>query len=265
MFNKKYLLLFLLPLFFTVSYAKSIVLGTTNWPPYVQDNPEHKGYAYEIVLAAFKAAGYNNVKIIFMPWDDAVKAVDEGELDGIFPEYFSKKRKKEILYTQSFSSSPVGFYKRVNSNIKYPSAHPDKNVADTLKKMEKYRFGVVKGYINMADFDKNRHLIKIYADSDEENLKQLYEERVDLAFIDQYTAEYLIYHKLPANYKEHLVFMQPPLGYKKLYVGISRKIDANTKIAADFNKGLKIIEKSGLLEEIIDRDAEIADDYEHVG
>lgn len=265
MFYKKILLCFFLPFFFYVAQAKSIVLGTTDWPPYVQDNPEHKGYAYEIVLAAFKAAGYDDVKIIFMSWEDAVKAADEGELDGIFPEYFSVKRNSTILYTHSFSDSPIGFYKRINSNIQYPNAKPSKNVAKTLEKMEQYRFGVVKGYVNVSAFDRNKDLIKIYADSDADNLTNLYEGRVDLAFIDQYTAEYLIYHQLPSNYKDQLAFMNPPLAYKKLYVGISRKKDAYAEIAADFNMGLEKIKQSGLLEEIIDRDAEIADDYDHVG
>jgi ABC-type amino acid transport substrate-binding protein len=265
MFYKKILLIFLLPFFFTLSYAKSIVLGTTEWPPYVQDNPEHKGYAYEIVLAAFKAAGYNDVKIIFMPWDDAIKAVNEGELDGIFPEYFSEKRNKDIVYTHSFSDSPLGFYKRINSGIEYPNVHPDKNLMQTLNAMKNYRFGVVKGYINISAFDKNHHLTKVYADSDAENIEQLYNEQVDLALIDQYTAEYLLYHKLPSNYKDRLVFMNPPLGYKKLYVGISRKIEASAKIVHDFNMGLDVIKKNGLIEKIIDRDAEISDDYEHVG
>lgn len=265
MYYKKFLLIIFLPFFFLVAQAKSIVLGTTDWPPYVQDNPEHKGYAYEIVLAAFKAAGYNEVKIIFMPWDDAIKAVEEGELDGIFPEYFSEKRNKEILYTHSFSESPIGFYKRVNSDIVYPTSHPEKNLSQTLSYMNKYRFGVVKGYVNISAFDKNKHLVKIYTDSDAKNLQQLYEERVDLAIIDQYTAEYLLYHQLPSNYKNNLVFMNPPLGYKKLYVGISRKNESASKIADDFNKGLEIIKKDGLFDQIIDRDAEVAEDYEHVG
>mgnify|MGYP001810005454 CR=1 FL=1 len=131
--------------------------------------------------------------------------------------------------------------------------------------MQQYRFGVVTGYINFTAFDQNNHLKKIYVDSDEDNLKQLYEGKVDLALIDQYTAEYLLYHQLPPNYKDELVFMTPALGTKKLYVGISRKKDAYPEIVDDFNKGLEIIRKNGLLDKIIDRDAEIADKYEHVG
>ncbi len=263
MFYKKCLLVVVLPLFFMLAQAKSIVLGTAEWPPYVQNSTNSKGYAYEIVLAAFKAAGYDQVKIVFMPWDDAVKAVNQGELDGLFPEYYSKKRTKDILYTDSFSESPIGFYKEVGSNIHYPNSEPDKSISQTLNEMKEYHFGVVNGYINAAAFDKNKQLIKMYADSDEDNLTQLYEGKVDLALIDEYTAEYILEHQLPSDYQEKLVFMNPPLIYKKLYVGISRKNLAAQEIVSNFNQGLEIIKKNGLFNQIMDRDAEVND--EHLG
>lgn len=252
--------------FFTTSVlAKTIVLGTTEWPPYVQ-NKANKGYAYEIVLAAFKQAGYDNVKIIFMPWTDAEKAAEEGTLDGIFPEYFSKARAEKLVFTHYFSDSPIGFYKKLSGGIHYPNKHPEKNVPATLDGMKQYRFGVVKSYVNLSVFDNDTKLNKIYVNSDVENLKQLYNGKVDLIVIDKYTAEHLLthsVHELSPDYHEQLVFMNPPLGYKKLYVSISKKNPNAEKIVADFNQGLKEIRENGIFTQIIDRDADRAD--EHIG
>lgn len=261
--SKKLVLNFLALLFFSITsspiYAKTIVLGTTEWPPYVQ-NSSNKGYAYDIVYAAFKAAGYNDIRIIFMPWTDAEKAVNDGQLDGIFPEYYSHERKTSVIYSDPFSDSPVGFYKKLSSGIHYPNSHPDKKVLSTLQKMHKYRFGVVKGYVNIAAFDNDKNLEKIYVESDLDNLKQLYQGNVNLIFIDKYTAEYLLHHQLSSDYSDQLVFMNPPLGYKKLYVAISKKAPNARNIAEDFNEGLKKIKENGTFTKIIDLDAETVDD-----
>lgn len=235
------------------------MLGTTEWPPYVQ-NSANKGYAYNIVLAAFKAAGYDDVRIIFMPWLDAEKAANEGQLDGVFPEYYSKERTQTVTYTRSFSESPIGFYKKLNSEIHYPNKHPEKDILATFNTLKHYRFGVVKGYVNIPALDNNNQLQKVYADSDVGNLRQLYEGKVDLVFIDQYTAEYLLHHQLSPDYSEQLVFMSPPLEHKKLYVAISKKNSQNQVIAKAFNRGLAIIKKNGSFSKIIDQDAETVDD-----
>lgn len=263
MLYRKYLLIFALSFFSFFAYAKTLVLGTTDWPPYIENNPTYKGYAYEIVKAAFNAAGYNDVKIIFMPWVDAERAVNEGQLDGIFPEYFSSVEKNTVDYTHPFSESPVGFYTKRQSNLRYPTANPEKHLQSTLETMKNYRFGLVEGYVNISALDQDTQLNKIYADSDLNNLKQLYDGKVDLAFIDKYTAEYLLNHILSPNYNQQLVFMSPPLGYKKLYVAISKKNPEAQQIVADFNQGLKTIKKNGIFARIMDRDAEIT--KEHIG
>ena len=74
--------------FINILYAKTVILGTTAWPPYVQNTPIYKGYIYDTVIAAFKEVGYD-VRVIFMPWQDAQNAVNTGQIDAIFPEYFS--------------------------------------------------------------------------------------------------------------------------------------------------------------------------------
>lgn len=255
----KRLVLLIFSFFSILANAKTIVLGTTEWPPYVQ-NGTSKGYAYEIVVAAFRAAGYDDVRIIFMPWSDAEKALNEGQLDGIFPEYFTKRESQTISYTHSFSDSPVGFYKRRNTSIHYLNNHPDKNIPMIFNAFKNYRFGVVTGYVNIPVLDNNKQFHKVYAVSDIDNLKQLYNGKVDLAFIDQYTAEYLLQHELPSDYSEQLVFMNPPLDHKKLYVAITKKNPQSQIIVRAFNHGIEVIKKNGTFSRIIDRDASTIDD-----
>jgi len=259
---KKVLFCFLLYLLsflhIPLSYAKTVTLATTVWAPYVREGV-YKGYAYEIVIAAFKQAGYD-VRVVFMPWDNAVRAVNDGQVDGLFPEYFSKRRLKTIIFTEPFSGGPLGLFKKVNSGIHFPVSNPNRDQKLTFDEMKKYRFGVVRDYINTEAFDNAHNLKKVYAASDEENLRNLYEGKVDLVFIDKYTAEYLLYHVLPVEYREQMVFMQPPLGYKKLYVGISKKVSNANQLVKDFNKGLSEIKKTGILNKIIDRDAQFEDD-----
>lgn len=244
-------------LVFCASFAcakPKITIATSTWEPYVSDDPAYHGYVYEIVRNAFETAGYD-VDIKFMGWDKAERALKLGLVDAIFPEYYSKDRSAQLIFSDPFSGGPIGFFKISGSKIEFPNKQPTKNLRATLGKMRHFRFGVVKGYSNVAAFDDNETLIKRYVDSDRANLEQLYAGQVDMVIIDKYTAEYLIKHELPWNYQIKLTFMNPPLGYKKLHVAVSRQHTHQHNILAAFNRGLAKIKANGQLSQIIDQDA----------
>lgn len=233
---------------------KTLNLVTTPWEPYVRSQHEYHGYAYEIVKKALEAKGYQ-VNIQFKPWQQAMQSVNDGQVDAIFPKYITHSESQNIAFSVPFTGGPIGFYKLVGSDIDFPNSKPTKNLTRTFNEMRQYRFGVVKGYSNLPDFDNNPLLTKVVVNSDKENLEQLYAGQVQLILIDKFTAEYILNHQLPWRYQVKLSFMQPALGYKKLYLGVSKTHPNYQQIVNDFNSGLTEIAKNGVLSEIIDRDA----------
>jgi len=256
-FKKITVLLLCLFSFFQTTYAendKKITLGTETWSPYVYNNPDYYGYVYEIVQAAFETQGYT-VAIEFMPWKEVLSLTESGKIDGIFPQYYTKERAKYTAFSKAFAATPIGLFKRRDSGITFPIAHPHKQQEKLFQLMQKYRFGVAESYAHTPAFDKNNDLKKIVVESDRANLEQLYLGRVDLSFMDKYVANYLLTHQLPPDYKEKLIFMEPALGHKKLYLGISKRHPNYQTVIEDFNQGLKAIESDGTMRKILEKDA----------
>jgi polar amino acid transport system substrate-binding protein len=89
------------------SQAQTLKIATTDWEPYVGKALKGEGFNAEIITEAFKRAGYT-VKIDFMQWDKAIEDATKGTYDAVFPEYYSKDRAKDFIYSNFFSNSLPG-------------------------------------------------------------------------------------------------------------------------------------------------------------
>lgn len=238
----------------TFAAKKVITLATSVWKPYVSD-VGYKGYAYDLVEDAFKAAGFE-VKIKFMPWKDAMAALKAGKVDGVFPKYYSTQDGQNLAFSQPFSGGPIALYKRRDNKAEFPIQNPPANLVETFDRMSDAKFGVVKGYTNVPAIDENPRLHKVTVLDDKANLEQLYERKVQFAVIDKYVAEHLLNHELPGSYARQLTFMPPILSYKLLYVAVSKNNPDHEAILQAFNRGLKIIKENGHLSQILQHDAQ---------
>jgi ABC-type amino acid transport substrate-binding protein len=245
-------LLVLLTLLMAINAAaeQTVRLATLDWEPYVGQELDNHGYVSEIIVEAFKRSGYTT-KIIFYPWARAVRTAEYGEVDGVFPEYYDEGRKKSFVFSDPFPGGPVGLYKRRDNAATY-TVDPKTSQTEALRGLKGYRFGVVRGYINTADFDAADFLKKDEVFSDELNIKKLYNRRIDFMFIDKFVAEHLIMHKFP-EFAAELEFMEPPLENKLLYVAFSKQAAGYQEKLLAFNQGLARITADGTLAAIMKR------------
>ena len=72
---------------FNTQANKTINLATLQWPPYIGDNLCNKGWVFQFAVALLVKKGYQ-VNIHFYPWARAVRLVELGVMDILFPEYF---------------------------------------------------------------------------------------------------------------------------------------------------------------------------------
>lgn len=227
---------------------QTVRLATLDWEPYIGSKMRKNGYVAEIVVEAFKRVGYKT-EIIFFPWARAVKIATSGQLDGVFPEYYHDTRKDKFLFSEPFPGGPVGLFKRKDTVATY-SVNPQINQVEALRGLQDSSFGVVRGYINTAQFDAASFLKKEEVASDELNLTKLYHRRIQFIFIDKYVAEHLIKKKFP-HYEAELEFMSPALEIKLFYIAFSKQaVDYQNKIKA-FNTGLQQITHDGTLAQIM--------------
>ena len=230
-----------------IAFAGSVCLAdgnklnivADNYPPYYGKELRNGGVLTEIVVAAFKRAGYD-VEIKFVPWKRALEGAKAGKHDGLFTLWYRKEREEWFIYSDPISlATETGFYKRTDKDISF----------ETFEDLKPYTIGVGRGYARPPGFDE-ASLKTSLAKDDEENLRKLHKDRVDLALTDKLVAKYIIDSRIP-DAAPDLEWLPPTLHVETNHFAISRKAeDFNTKLA-DFNRGLAAIEADGTLETII--------------
>ena len=222
-----------------VAKDKIVYLATLNWKPYVGNDLQHKGFTSQIVIEAFKRAGYT-VEIAFKPWARVLKEVDKGKYDAAYPAYYSDERAAKYSFSHPFSKSMLGFYKRKKDKITFKTLHD----------LKPYKIGVVRGYVNPPDFDKSKYLKKEKANSDEENIRKLIKRRLDMIVIDKIVAQYIVNNSYP-KWQDELEFMEPALEGKHLYVMFSKHAQGFEQKLKDFNAALKEMIQDGTVKKIM--------------
>jgi ABC-type amino acid transport substrate-binding protein len=244
---------------------KTVTLATLEWEPYVGSEMAYKGMTAEIVTAAFQKAGYT-VHFKFQPWAEGLAAARKGDVDGIFPAYDDASRRAAFVFSDKLMDSPLGLYKRSSKTLpggpgawgelyeKAPEitfqVDPRIDQTEALKGLKDFSFGVVSGYVNTPEIDAADFLTKVEAENDLENLKNLFEGKVQLIVIDRYVAKSILVKKFPWQLGE-FDFMEPPLEKKPLYVIFSKQVKGHEEMLKDFNAGLALVKADGMLKEIM--------------
>lgn len=219
--------------------AETIKLATLEWEPYIGEKLKNQGYVAEIVIQAFKKSGYQ-VQIDYMPWARVVKLAEKGTYDGYFPEYYSDSLKESFHVSDAMPGGPLGLFKRKGDTISYTK----------LKDLTPYKIGVVRGYINTAEFDAADYLNKDEANDDLTNFRKLLKKRIDLVVADKFVGLYVVEQNLSYNLND-IEFIDPPLESKDLFVCISKKSPAASMKIKAFNTGLNAITNDGTVKQIL--------------
>lgn len=217
---------------------KTIKLATLNWPPYVFEKGDKKGFAYDLVQRAFEEKGYK-VTIDFIPWQRLLKQVKEGKYDGGFPAYFSEERSKIYNVSPSYLDGPLVFAKLKERKIEYTD----------LNSLKPFTIGVIRGYINEKEFDKADFLTKEAVNNEKQNLQKLLKKRVDLVVVDKLLGINIL---KGLNKLDKVDFIAKPLANKTLHLLLSLNNIKNQTIMSDFIDGIKALKKSGEYQRIMD-------------
>ena len=231
--------------------ARPVVrLATLDWEPYIGQKLPQQGYTAALIRAAYADQGWD-VKIEFYPWARALHLAQNGQVDGLMPEYFNAARKSEFNYSFPFPGGPLVLYKRKADAIAF-ATDPEKDQDRALRALKDRRFGVVRGYLNTPVFDAAHYLRKEEASDDATNLRKLVYKRIDFAVIDQRVAEYLIRTQYP-DYAGKIEPMQPALAENPLYIAFSLKSKNHGEARTAFNRGLSAMKKDGRLDRLYQR------------
>lgn len=224
---------------------KTVVLNSLDWPPYTSESLLHNGATAEVVRAAFEASGYT-LTIHFYPWARTLsEAVNNPEVAGYFPEYYSQARARQFLYSDSIGFGPLGFVQRKKQSIHW----------EDLLDLTHLRIGVVRGYVNSRDFDRLVKLRVLKVDesvNDMSNLRKLLARRIDLAVADMNVYRYLAGADPQLREGQQELEPNPKLLTTHTLHVCFRKDKQGKRLLKAFNEGLSQIDPLRIQQEYFD-------------
>lgn len=246
---------------FNQNQNKKVKLATLDWPPYIGQNLCNKGWVFKFTVALLASKGYQ-VEINFLPWARAVRSVELGNTDILFPEYYiedsspsdyvkGKRRREVLMLSNEFPGGMIGFLKRKGEADKFKG---------NLNNLKGEAIGVVRGYQNTPEFDAmmdNNEFNIVQAVDDLQLVKLLVAKRVNLIIGDPTVLRFTVnYSDLPAEEKATLLTsieqVEPEIKYNALYYALSTKNNNANTILKDINTALYEFKNSGETQRIID-------------
>ncbi|MEM7564926.1 MAG: transporter substrate-binding domain-containing protein [Pseudomonadota bacterium] len=221
--------------------ARNVTMVSVNWAPhYGSDLPEN-GLTTALVKAAFEAGGHN-ASIEFIPWERALKEVEQGKYDVVMGAYNNAERQIKYHMSDEIYKLELGII-----------ARPGLDVASykSLRELSPYSIGVSRGYANSEAFDAANYLNKEVATGPVLNIRKLYRGRIDMAVMNLDLFRYNA--KKEGFCLTHVEFVRPVLGQNGLHIMSSRNISDGGKIIEDFNRGLQTIKDNGTFNQIVSR------------
>ena len=210
--------------------------------------------------------GYS-VTVHFLPWARAVKEVESGNIDILFPEYYiepeapsdiykGKKRLDFLSLSRAFPGGEIAFMKRRDSKVSFNG---------NLKALVGERIGVVRGYQNTPEFDRMMDAGQfniLPAVNDLQLAKLLYARRVNLILADPKVLFYTVRHSNESNKKINQMLnnmepVTPTLDYKYLYFALSKGKSSWQQTMKDINEALVNFDHTGELQNIINTKSQV--------
>ena len=236
-------------------------LVTLDWPPYIGEALCNKGWAFQFAVALLTDLDYQ-VFVQFLPWARAVRAVETGKADILFPEYYiedsapsdnhkNKTRRELLALSNAFPGGEIGFLKRRGEADRF-----DGNLSSVKNEV----IGVVRGYQNTPEFDAmmdNGEFVIVEAVDDLQLVKLLAGKRVNLVIGDPKVLKFTVnYSDLPRSQKIDLLRsvenVEPAIKYNHLYFALSKKKPHWRTLLKDINMNLYKFENSGETQRMIE-------------
>ncbi len=219
-------------------------LITLEWEPFTGPKLKNDGFIVEIALESFRSAGYTTIDVSFFPWSRCLEMGKKGDIDAVVAAWHNEERAKDFYYSEPLIVNLKMFFKRKNSAVI--------STYSTLRDLEPYTIGIVRGYTYSEEFDSADYLKKDESDDVKMMFRKFFHERTDIVAASYYPALYVLEHELRL-FKDDVEKIEPPLKKDPLYVIFPKENKNSRRLRDDFNKGLKILKENGRFQDILNK------------
>lgn len=223
------------------TYAKTVTLGTGEFPPYISSERPNGGVLSHIVTEAFAKFDYQS-EVDFIPWKRALKLAQMGRIDATYAWSIKSDRQKDFLY-----SRPLFIFEQRAFALKQNQIDLSPNVMTSKINLCRPQGYAIQGHSKKLI---EKDLANLFAPPDVATcFNMLKVGRVDIVVVDKlegmsYAAKIFpnkgdvkVLDKIFYKYSNHLL--------------ISKKHPNAKKLMNDFNKGLSNLMASGEYKRIL--------------
>ncbi|WP_424965226.1 substrate-binding periplasmic protein [Dinoroseobacter sp. S375] len=225
--------------------AETVVLTTTEWPPYSGATIAGQGATSVILKEAFSRVGIT-LEVQVLPWRRAIEQARKGtDAIGYFPGYHCDHL-PGFAASEPIGIGPLGFAENLENPITWSS------VGELGE--QGLRIGTVRGYANTEEFDQKvgqGWIRAVPAQTDTANLAALARGRVDAAVVDSRVLRYLLQTDpdlMP--YRDTIRFDERPLDIKTLHACFLAGADGDAT-RRQLDAGLAEISADALLDDYL--------------
>ncbi|MHC4887740.1 MAG: substrate-binding periplasmic protein [Planctomycetota bacterium] len=228
-------LLFALPRPPCAHAGEKVVIVSGDYVPYTSSEKSGSGAAIDIVRKSLALVEIE-VNFKFYPWKRCETHVKHGTAFAAVPYFKTKERHETFNFSNPIIRSFNRFFYR---KAQFPNGFQWK----TLKDFKGYRMGGILGYWYLPAF-KRAGLDVVLVRDDVQNLTKLSKGRIDFTVIDEITGKLLIEKHLPKE-ADSIAVLEKPESFDTFHLLTSRSYPDSGKLQQAFNRGLKMLIKSG--------------------
>ncbi|WP_313513220.1 transporter substrate-binding domain-containing protein [Pseudomonas sp.] len=217
--------------------AEEIRLTNGEWSPYLGQQLPYNGVASRIVSEAFALEGVQ-VQWEFLPWARALHLAEQGQRAGTAVWLRSPDRDAQFFVSEAVVSSGYSLFHRKGEALDWTRA------AD----LKSLRIGGTNGYDYGEEFERAEQSGELQVtrlSSEEQGLRMLLANRLDVFPIDPIVAMDLLHSRFSAAERARLSYDPKPLRSDSLHLLLSRKVPGNDALMARFNHGLNTLRANG--------------------
>lgn len=226
-------------------FAERVNIVVDDYPPFIDQQAENKGFMTELVEKAFKLSGFES-QVEFSPWK-RIEAFEIDQHDKVsFSWIWNQERDKRWLFSNALMASPTILVARKGSSIEWTR----------YEDLKPYKIALSRGYSYGDEFDRLiPEMDTQTANSDLQNIRKVLAGRVDLFPVDPYVGAMLIRQNFSAEERDQLMLIHEPQFTEPytMHLVCSKKNENCQKHIEHFNQGLAQLRDTGELQKLIDQ------------
>jgi len=224
----------------TTAKQLKVGIGKIHYPPYyfVADGAL-RGAVIEVAQQIAKQLGHT---LIFeqYPWPRIQRYLSQGKIDMVLLYSKTPQREQFAIYTDfphMYDASYLAIKK--GQSIDFDG---------DLSKLQRYKFGNIRGYSHGASYDSAANLSKHHANDEKQLIRMLLKGRIDIAVTNKAV---MSVHAKKYGVLNDIHYLTPPIDIAPAYFAFSKARIDSVELAKQFSKQAEILLKTEEYQKIL--------------